>query len=214
MYSKICPKCGFEEPGEKASCPECGYVDSRPDFVTEDQFNRTGRFLLQIIIGVIVVLAIAVTAITGIYYGIIIAFLFVSVFSIHWILSKLGKNYSEWFKVAIAVQTAHLFLLLVVLFYAEHRMIIVDIIIFGICLIWYFFQPRLAATVVFCLYHLAGTIINLNALAQTRPSYTDPYIIVHLILHFVAVIAIIGQYWNFKKTNLEKENRLKNDKFQ
>ena len=67
MYSKICPKCGFEELGEKASCPECGYVDSRPDFVTEDQFNRTGRFLLQIIIGVIVVLAIAVTAITGIY---------------------------------------------------------------------------------------------------------------------------------------------------
>lgn len=180
------------------SCPECGYVHSGADSFDEDQFNRTGQFLLQIIIGAIVVLAIAVAAITGFYFGIVIASLIVSAYLIHWILGKLGKNYSEWFKVAIAAQTAYLFLLLVVLFYAEYHIIVIDIIIFGICIIWYFLQPRLAATVVICCYHLVGILMNLNSFVQTGPSITNPYIIVHLLLRIVAVIAMIGQYWNYR----------------
>jgi hypothetical protein len=207
MNSKICPKCGFAETNEQASCPECGYVHSGADSIDEDQFNRTGRFLLQIIIGAIVVLAIAVAAIKGTYYGAIIAFLLVSGYLMHWILGKLGKNNSEWFKVAIAVQTANLFLLLVVLFYAQYRIIIIDIIILGICLVWYFLQPRLTATVVLCLYHLAGIIMNFNSLFQTDPSNTNPYIIIYLILRVVAVIVMIGHYWNYKELNFGKEIR-------
>jgi hypothetical protein len=154
--------------------------------------KRVLSWIVNIFLIVFAIICWGVAQVLGKSLGIFGFLIFGSCFFVYWILGKLKKEASEWYRLAIAAQTAHLlWFFLNVLYTGDFRPAAIDIFVLTFVTAWFFFRPQILPSALLLIYQVIGLIMSIYNFNLVGPD-AEIYIIAHILLRSASLVGIVG----------------------
>ena len=166
--------------------------DSQNTLTPKSFLKRVLGWISNIFLITFALISWAVAGVLGKSLGMFGFIIFGFCFLIYWLLGKIKKGASEWYRIAVGAQAGQLLWFVFIGYYTKNYNIAAfDIIMLTVGTVWFFLQPKILSSVLLLIYQMISLIVNVYSFGQVE-AQTQRFLVAHILLRSASLAGIIG----------------------